>query len=99
MLDTEAIARELGSIEKLIDLVLNLDSKIKDALWSRRARAIMERMRNLYFREKGTLGFLRRVADGEPVPADILNEVKSHFYEQEGRPNSRHRRHCLPILS
>lgn len=77
------VARELGGIEKIIETVVNLDAKIEDALWSRKARAILGRLRDLYFRENGTLGFLRRVANGEPVPADILEEMKSHFYQQE----------------
>ena len=83
MVEIDAVARELSSIEKIIDAVLNLDAKVQNALWRRKARAILGRLRDLYFREEGTLGFLRCVAESEPVPAGILEEVKSHFYQQE----------------
>ena len=61
----DIIARELGGIDKIIDTLVNLDARVEDALWARQARKILKRLRNLYFREAGMLGFLRSVAAGE----------------------------------
>jgi len=79
MVDSNEIARELSSIDKLIDSLINIDAKVRDALWKRQARSILRRLRELYFREDGTLGFLRMVAKGEPVQQSDLNKVKSTF--------------------
>lgn len=78
-----AVANELNAVEKILDLLVNLDAKVKNVFWPRKARAILERLRDIYFHESGTLGFLRGIANGDPVPPSTLEKVKSNFFKQQ----------------
>lgn len=83
MVEIDTVAKELSSIERIIDALLNIDAKIGNALWRRKARLILKRLRDLYFREDGTLGFLRSVASGDSVSRDVLAEMSGSFYSSE----------------
>jgi hypothetical protein len=81
----EGVADEVGSLERLIRALLNLDAVVGDALWRRRARRILAHMRGLYFQESGTLGFLRRTAAGEAPSAETVERLREGFFRTDER--------------
>ncbi|MEE3098249.1 MAG: hypothetical protein VX463_00635, partial [Pseudomonadota bacterium] len=61
------VEQELRSLDRLLSVTLTIESRFASAEWDLRAAVILRRIRRLYFREDGALGFLRRLAEGEPI--------------------------------
>ncbi|SDX30555.1 hypothetical protein SAMN05444336_104240 [Albimonas donghaensis] len=64
----DRVEQELRSLDRLLSVTLTLESRFASVEWDLRAAVILGRIRRLYFDERGALGFLRHLAEGEAIP-------------------------------
>lgn len=64
----DRVEQELRSLDRLLSVTLTLESRFASVEWDLRAAVILGRIRRLYFDERGSLGFLRHLAEGEAIP-------------------------------
>jgi hypothetical protein len=63
----QSAGQELSRLESLLNTIINIDDKIRNAWWKRSGRRILTLLRVIYFERGGVIQVLDRIIAGEPV--------------------------------